>query len=124
MQDPTDHDLLHTALRETEEEIFVRSEEIRILGQHPPLPNHLNTLEITPFLGFLGDIDITRMRYNPSEVAQLFTLTIAQLADPSLKSWRQSGRAAYKIPVYSGGPQEVWGITAFIIQSLLKNVLH
>jgi len=117
--------MLHTAQRETEEEICVSPEAYAVVGQHPSVPNRLNSIEITPFVGYFGELDVGRIRVNPGEVSGVFTLSLRQLHDPKLRTmWSPPNNPAMKIPVYHGGPQEVWGITAFILNSLLLNVLH
>lgn len=87
------------------------------------------------------------------EVATLFTLSLQQLLDPSLAGHEDLGLRSSKAPYYLGGPAkaskagtarqgetahyltltttgyiqssgQVWGLTAFILQGVLLNVLR
>mgnify|MGYP002385365339 CR=1 FL=1 len=124
MEDPTDQSLLETALRETEEEIFIPRSQVQVLGSQFSFPNHKDTIEITPFLGYLGHINPKQITFNPDEVHQVFTLSFEQLSDPSLITYKPFRESNFKIPVFHGGPQEVWGITAFITQNMIKNIFR
>lgn len=43
---------------------------------------------VTPIVGFLGDFtanDIKHIKFNPTEIEEVFSLTIEQLTDPKLQ---------------------------------------
>lgn len=52
MADETDRDPIHTALRETEEEIGVGSERLSVLGTHHEVPSKAGVI-VTPVLAFI-----------------------------------------------------------------------
>ena len=46
------------------------------------------------------------------------------LTDPANLKWLTFRNTPLQIPVFKGGPHEVWGLTAFILHSVLRNVLE
>lgn len=71
---------------------------------------------------------------SPAEVDAVFALSLAQLADPA--HYRVEDRAvpyksagvtlqarSYQLPVFTAGPAPVWGLTAHMLDGLLREVL-
>ncbi|KAJ3088019.1 nudix (nucleoside diphosphate linked moiety X)-type motif 8, partial [Quaeritorhiza haematococci] len=116
IKDPSDPDLLSAALRETHEEISIPATQIEVLGRHLPVPDRSTTIEVTPFVGFLGELGSPRqaggpsrvqIEFNQDEVEEVFTMSIRELVDPSRWEWmrfRNSGIAvpAWTAPEYVG----------------------
>ena len=60
------------------------------------------------------------------EVEEVFTLPVAHLLDEAnitVDKLDHPIRGVAKIPRYSGGPADVWGLTAFMLQGVLSEVL-
>jgi len=56
------------------------------------------------------------------EVASVFALPITHLLDDNHREWRTyEGRG--RMPVFFGGPEEVWGLTAYILDGVLDAVV-
>ncbi len=72
MADETDGDPIHTALRETEEEIGVRSERLSLIGTHHEVPSKTGAI-VTPVLAFLDE----QRNYNAADEL-LRTLTLSE----------------------------------------------
>ena len=124
MRDPVDRSVEDTALRETEEEIFVPRDRVDVLGQYTAVPDKTGKIRVTPVVGMLGEIDLSTVRFNPDEVAAVFALTLRQLRDPSLRGTRPlPSRPGLTSPTFGGGLAEVWGMTAYILESFLRNVV-
>lgn len=110
-----------TALRETEEEIGIPPEKVRVLGCLDPLETVTGFL-VTPAVGVLSWP--TPLRLSPIEVREVFYVPLRWLGEPSNLRWRRRpesilGRREW-IPVYQ--PFEghiIWGATARIAVSLL-----
>jgi hypothetical protein len=84
---------------------------------------------VHPFLALLHrDVgDLAHFSPDPSEVAGIFTLSLAQLLDPALagrEDLEGGGRKRLNVPFFEGGPAKVWGFTAYITEGVLESVLR
>ncbi len=122
MAEASDPDLAFTALREAEEEIGLHPDEAELLGQMPPL---LTTTGfwVTPIVACIRWP--TLLRLNEHEVAHLFGIPLAWLADPDNHTRRKLHLPGHAEPVevitfrpYSG--EVVWGATARIVLDFLR----
>ncbi|KAJ3129971.1 nudix (nucleoside diphosphate linked moiety X)-type motif 8 [Nowakowskiella sp. JEL0407] len=120
-----DADIIHTALRETEEEIGLNQKDVTILGELSSIPDRSMTIEVFPIIGYLGNLSTSNLKLNHDEVSQVFTMSIAQLVDPSQRELMQFRNEKISIPVWPntsvGIP--VWGLTAFVLDNVLRNVV-
>src|SRR6266852_6180043 len=91
-RDPDDSTPLHTALRETREELGIPPEKIEVLGMLDEVPTITN-FRILPFVGAIP----TDFAYLPSP--------------------DESEREIY---FYDYGPNVIWGVTARILRGLLQ----
>ena len=118
-----DKDLEATALRETEEEIGISPEQIKILGRMNPFPSISNYL-ITPVVGLLEYP--YKIKISVEEVDKVFTIPLNWLADKrnyEERDYLRSNNSIEKVLFYKEYEGElVWGITARILTRLL-NVL-
>ncbi len=62
-----------TAIRETCEELNIKEDNIKILGQLDYLISHSNS-SMYPFLGIIKDVHIDKIKYNKEEVDHIFTV--------------------------------------------------
>ncbi|KAJ3412837.1 nudix (nucleoside diphosphate linked moiety X)-type motif 8 [Chytridiales sp. JEL 0842] len=129
--DKTDASILAAALRETDEEIGLKS--FKILGELPCVPDRTHTIKVHPFLGVYFDEQENRLlefnknllKVNHDEVEYVFTMPILDFLDPSKKKMEQFREMrGVSIPTWDG-PQgkKVWGLTAYILNNLMKTVL-
>jgi 8-oxo-dGTP pyrophosphatase MutT (NUDIX family) len=121
MVDEGDADIVHTALRETEEEVGIPRGDIQTLGMLDDLPTPTGFV-ITPVVGILTTLP--QLTPNPREVAEVFRLPFAFFADPAngrheMKYFRG---AMQEVWYYECGGRIVWGATAMIIRSLLRRI--
>jgi 8-oxo-dGTP pyrophosphatase MutT (NUDIX family) len=112
--EPGDRDLEQTALREAHEEIGIVPGDVRVLGR---LGRHhsVTRFSITPVVGVIPWP--YRLQPDPSEVASVFTMPLAWLADPGNLEITHRRIAGYAEPVpvasyrrYEG--ELLWGATA------------
>lgn len=124
MAEASDPDLAATALREAEEEIGLRPNDVELIGQMPPL---LTTTGfwVTPIVGCIRWP--TPLRLNEHEVAHLFGIPLVWLADPVNHSRRKVELPGHSQPLevitfspFSG--EVVWGATARIVVDFLRLV--
>lgn len=117
--DPLDRDEIHTALRETKEEIGLSVNEIEVLGILDDVPVPSGFL-ITPVVGYLKERPVCVL--NPDEVAQVFTVPLSLFADErnAKKESRDVGGRAVTIWHFQYGEFRIWGATAAIIRRLAE----
>jgi 8-oxo-dGTP pyrophosphatase MutT (NUDIX family) len=121
-REPDDESLLHTALREAEEEVGLLPADATVLGRLFPVPTPTKYV-IQPFVAR------ARPGWEPipgsPEVARVVTPTIAQLADPAVH--RITGRGmwlgyAYVMHEFAIHDPPLWGATARMTWDLLQRL--
>jgi 8-oxo-dGTP pyrophosphatase MutT (NUDIX family) len=112
---------LTTALRETEEELGLRPEQIEPLGELDELPTPTG-FRIHPFVGVL-QTPFT-LRPNPEEIDEVIEVPLTALMDPSKQrvETRPVLGAKRDIYFYDYGPHVIWGATAHIVRNLFAVV--
>jgi hypothetical protein len=122
--DKEDKTLLNTALRETEEEIYLSPNQIQVLGSYFPLPDKSLTISVTPYIGFIKELPL-KINYNKDEVDSIFIIPINDLIKPG--NYKTGYFRDTKIPMYSFKTleidQEIWGLTSYFLYYFLKDML-
>lgn len=120
--DAVDGTPLVTALRETEEEIGLSRERVRMLGF---LDAYLTGTgyRITPVVALIEPP--FSLTINPQEVDEAFEAPLAFLLDPANhrregREWKGTYRTYYAIPY---GERYIWGATAGMIRNLYERLL-
>jgi len=108
-QEPTDGSLLQTALRETDEEISLKAEDVEILGELDDIITFTTNYVISPFVAFIPHP--YSLRINDREVKAVFSVPLSFLMDNT--NFRQDFYA-YK---YEG--HIIWGATARILRQFI-----
>ena len=117
--DPEDEHLLHTALRESEEEIGLPPAVVDVLA---PLKARSTGrgIKVTPFVGIVpADIPLTP---NPAELDAVFHVPVSFfLADRRIRTdyYRRADREFWA-PAYHFDGFEIWGFTAGVLVALLN----
>eukprot|EP00042_Codosiga_hollandica_P033221 m.219620 g.219620 ORF g.219620 m.219620 type:complete len:154 (+) comp54135_c1_seq1:68-529(+) len=80
-------------------------------------------LAVTPVVAYMGNIDPSQFAssFNPSEVAEVFTVTIHELMNVHKRVTTQ--RFGINFPAFEGGPHRIWGLTAYVLENVLSVVL-
>ena len=119
MRNSTEEPLVQTALRETQEEIGIFDNQIRILGQ---FDEYLSTtkLIVTPFVGRIEPPLV--IQKNPEEVEEVIKVPFSLFQKPELlrTEIRQRLNERVKVYHYDFKGLDVWGLTAQIIRDFLK----
>lgn len=111
-----------TALREVREEVGIGAEFVEILGYLPPQPV-VTGFAVSPVVGRL------RAGYSlhpdPAEVAEIFMLPLAFLADTRNLQWRERTvrGVIQRLPDFQYGERQIWGATAQILWNLRKFII-
>ena len=114
--------LQETALRETEEEVFIQASIIRIAGALTPLYIPPSNFYVHPFVGFLDhrpDLSVTS-----EEIARCFGVPVSRLIDPDVsritpQKWNGE---FHDLPYFALGGEFVWGATAMILAELTDSL--
>ena len=119
--EPSDGDLLTTALRESHEEVGIRPEHVSILGRLDDLSTFSTSFTISPFVGLIPYP--YPFRPNPIEVAIVFDAPVSVLADPTVGRKyiraRDDGATIEDYEFHVNG-HVIWGATARIVRHFLS----
>ncbi|MCP8463422.1 CoA pyrophosphatase [Pseudomonas sp. ZM23] len=121
-RDPEDVDLIHTALREAEEEIALPPGLVEVVGPLSTLVSRHGIL-VKPFVGFVPDF--VEYRPNDGEIAAVFKVPLEFFrADPRETTHRIDyfGRSWY-VPSYLYEGYKIWGLSAIMLVELV-NLLY
>jgi len=112
---------IHTALRETEEEIGMSPDRVEVLGYLPEYRTSTG-FRVTPVVGLVRPP--FTLRPDPFEVAEVFEVPLSFLLDPAnrqrhSREWRGRLRHYFAMPY---GDYFIWGATAGMIVSLAERL--
>lgn len=122
MMDDGDRHAEDTALREAEEEIGLERSIVEIVGRTDDLVTPTG-FAITPVIGILkGEFPF---RLSKDEVEAVFFVPVSVFFDPSVeeafeREWEGQSQIMYS---YQYGKFRIWGATAHIIRTFLRNVV-
>jgi 8-oxo-dGTP pyrophosphatase MutT (NUDIX family) len=116
--EPDDSSPWDAALRETREELGVRTGRIRPLGALPPVQVQITGYHILPFVGWSPVRP--RLTPDPREVASVLEVDVGLLLDRrsiQTETWVLRG-ARRRVALFRFGDTVVWGATARILANL------
>ena len=120
-----DTSLQDAALRETEEEIGVNRNTVKLLGALTPLYIPVSNFLVHPFVGSVSAKP--RFAPDPNEVEQIIEVSLSEITDDRLVKNKtiliKSVNLEIETPYFDLGGHTVWGATAMIL-SELKEVLR
>ncbi len=121
----SDPDVIHAALRETEEEIGVHRSKISVLGCLSPVKVQVSRYIITPVVGWTTYSEFTLQK---DEVQALILLPLAQLLDPSAIQKHgtvtlPNGTQLVGVPHFLYLNHIIWGATAMILSEFRDIIL-
>ncbi len=121
-RDPSDRDLIHTALRESYEEVALPPETVRIIGQTGSVISRFG-LEVTPIVGII-EADIP-LRANMAELDRIFKVPLSYFLEKenlSFNHWKMRNQD-YMMPSFYYGEYLIWGLTAVMLVEFLNITL-
>ena len=122
MQEESDTSLIITALRESEEEIGLPQNCVKILGSLDTMVSRFN-ISVTPFVGVIpGDVELNT---SSEEIEACFKVPLSFLLKD--KRYRndevnRNGETFY-MPAYKYSSYVIWGLTAMITVNFLNRAL-
>lgn len=124
-KDPSDRTVVDTALREAAEELGIHIPEEKVWGVLKPLRD-TSEMTIAPVIASIGPLEALSFQPNPSEVEEIFTLTLEHLCKPQNRGYthfRTGERYGYTLPVFLSPKHRVWGLTAVALDQALKLIV-
>jgi len=115
--DPEDEGPLRAALREAEEETGLDPSGVQVFGRLPRVYIPVSGFVVTPVLGWWREPSPVAP-VDPAETARVFTVPVADLADPANRATALHP-SGFRGPCFLVGGTLVWGFTAGIIDRLL-----
>lgn len=123
--DPSDGDVVTTALREAQEELGIKVAAEQVWGVLKPLRD-MSGMLVAPVLANLGPIEELTFKPNPGEVEDIFTLSLAHLCSSQNRGYthfRTGDKYGYTLPVFRNGKHRVWGLTAVALNHSLTLIV-
>ena len=123
-EERSDQSIIHTALRETKEEIGIPVESIQVLGSLTPLYIPVSETEVFPTVGY--SIQMPVFQTDPHEVDYLIETDLEAFFDPSILKTKpyNHGKFIGEIPFFDIQGNHVWGATAMILSEFLEIIEH
>ena len=115
-EEPGDATLYHTALRETEEELGVRPEDVLPLGRLSPIYTVTN-FYVEPFVGAIPQP--YEFRPAEAEIADVLEVPVPALLDPLILEKKPFPGREELVLYYHYEESVIWGATARILSELL-----
>lgn len=117
-----DASLVETALRETHEEVGVRTEDVSVVGFLATMPS-ITSYAVTPVVGMVSSQ--AEVVIDKTEVEYTFEVPLNYLLDEGNDIRGEWTSGSRKMPmlefVWEG--ERIWGLTAFMIRILRKKLL-
>ncbi|XP_034834649.1 mitochondrial coenzyme A diphosphatase NUDT8-like [Maniola hyperantus] len=110
--------VVETALRETEEEIGICTQDVEIWSDMSPVHSRDMTMLITPVVGLVENLDIQNLHPNIHEVEEIFSVPMSVFCNKE-----NHGHFMFNempLPLFLHGKHKIWGITGFITHMFLE----
>ena len=121
-RESTDETLLDCAIRETEEEIGIKRDKIKVLGALSPFYVFISGFIVYPYVAIVPAG--TQYQIDPDEVDYVVEVELDHLLDPNTLKYRPhnfKGKKIEKSPYFHiGGDEILWGATAMMTNEFLS----
>jgi 8-oxo-dGTP pyrophosphatase MutT (NUDIX family) len=120
-KDPEDETVIHTALRESHEEISLPPSEVDVIGQLDAMVTRFG-VKVSPVVGLIQPA--ARLVPNPDELDAVFKVPLDFfLQDKRLRTDVGTvGDHKVMVPAWEYDGYEIWGVTAVILTQLMNNI--
>lgn len=124
-KEESDLDLSYTALRETEEEVGINQNKVRIIGELTQIYIPPSKYLVSPYIGFYDDEPV--FIPHPKEVKEIIELPLLMLLDQNIvktTKMKVSKNFSLQVPYFDIHGHIVWGATAMILSELKELLLE
>ena len=115
--DLTDKDATSAALRESEEEVGLKSETVEVIGLLPELWLPPSNYQVTPVVAWWRQPHVISPQ-SVEEVVRAESISLIDLADPANRA-KVRHKSGYIGPAFNVAEMLIWGFTAGIIDRIL-----
>ncbi len=122
MWESSDRSLLHTALRESEEEVSLPQGAVEVVARMPRRSTRYG-IPVTPYVGFISyDVDL---RHEPGELDAVFRVPLEYLLarENLVSSEVDMKEGRYPMPCYQYKGFTIWGFTLIVLVQFLNRSL-
>ena len=121
-RDKEDETLLHTALRESHEEVGILPDDVEVLGDLDDEKTHVSNYIISPYVGVIPYP--YPFKISPDEVQELLEIPISALLDKAnfREEIQTSGDKRYRAFYYHYKNEVIWGATSRILKRFFDMV--
>lgn len=120
--DSVDKDIIDTTLRETHEEIGLPRSDIEIWTSLKPISTRDRNLNVATVIGFVHNLEMSRLVIDSNEVSSVFTVSIEDLCNPANQAYTKFCNGVI-MPLFIKKPYNIWGFTAIILDTILANLV-
>ncbi|RPH29184.1 MAG: CoA pyrophosphatase [Bacteroidales bacterium] len=116
----SDESLIHTALREAQEEVGINPFKVEVLGTLTPLFIPVSNMEVLPVIGLLKEKPYLLL--NPDEVEFIIEIPICHLKNTKnhMRKTISVREHSIEAPYINVDSEDVWGATAMIISEFIE----
>ena len=115
--EPSDTSAIHTALRETHEELGIKPETVAIIGKLSPLYIPVSNFSVVPVVGFSNKKP--SYRSNHLEVEMVVEPSLTELRNHMGETEISIKEQSVTVPAYFAQNKIIWGATAMMLAELL-----
>jgi len=116
----TDKSLMHTALREAEEEVGIITDSVKIIGSLTKLYIPPSNFDVYPFVGVTYHTPDFKPNYEVQKIIEVDLETLMKPETCTYKKIQHRTGNDFVVPCYYIQGEVVWGATAMIISELLE----
>ena len=119
-QEPSDSDLIQTALRETNEEIGIAPNHIRIIGRLSELYIPPSNFLVYPSVGVIKEE--ATFKKQDDEVEEIVSVPLSFFLDKNSRTTTKikvMGNSTVDVPAYVYGHYTIWGATAIMMSEFV-----
>jgi 8-oxo-dGTP pyrophosphatase MutT (NUDIX family) len=117
-----DKDLIHTSLREAEEEVGIDAANVQVLGKLTQMFIPVSNFLVSPTVGFYKGKP--NFKPNPTEVAEILEVSLQHLMNDQTRridTVDVRGRK-FEVPVFHVNHHNIWGATAMMLNEFIQVV--
>jgi 8-oxo-dGTP pyrophosphatase MutT (NUDIX family) len=117
--DENDVSLVETALRESQEELGIIRDEVKILGRLDDFYS-VHGYHVVPYVGVIPSPD--NLQQDPFEIAATFEAPLNHFRNPEIhhvEDWQHRGES-HLVDFYQFEGHVIWGLTAAILRQFIE----